>query len=387
LKIDTNRVGAARQDPGRGPRILFFSGGTALRPLSRLLPDYTRRSIHIVTPFDSGGSSAELRRAFRMPAVGDLRNRLLALAGRDDGERAALAQLAARRLPTDDSQVSLQAQLGALSAGEDARVTAVSGEPGEAARGLLSRFQRDAPADFDLRGASLGNLMITGAWLEAGRRIEPALRVFADLVGARGEVRPVVDADLHLAAELEDGTRLLGQHRITGRSTGVIQSPLRALWLTDDPVGLAPASVAAPPEVAQRITAADLVCYPMGSFYSSVIANLLPRGVAEAIADSAAPKLYIPNLGHDPESLGLDLAAAVERILFTLRTGAGEAIETSRLLTAVLVDQAALERIGAQTTRRLDRLGVQLLAAPLVTRSSAPLLDARRLAEWLVSAC
>jgi 2-phospho-L-lactate transferase/gluconeogenesis factor (CofD/UPF0052 family) len=87
-------------DPALGPRILFFSGGTALRGLSRLLPGWTERSIHLVTPFDSGGSSAALRRALGMPAVGDLRNRILALAdvaspqGRAVHDRHLAAELA-----------------------------------------------------------------------------------------------------------------------------------------------------------------------------------------------------------------------------------------------------------------------------------------------------
>ena len=70
--------------PPLGPRLVFFTGGTALRDLSRQLIHYTHNSVHLVTPFDSGGSSAALRRSFAMPAVGDIRNRLLALAGRDN---------------------------------------------------------------------------------------------------------------------------------------------------------------------------------------------------------------------------------------------------------------------------------------------------------------
>ncbi|MEG6550492.1 2-phospho-L-lactate transferase CofD family protein, partial [Desulfocurvibacter africanus] len=68
--------------PELGPKVLFFTGGTALKALSRRIIDYTHNSIHLITPFDSGGSSAKLRAAFDMPAVGDLRNRLMALADR-----------------------------------------------------------------------------------------------------------------------------------------------------------------------------------------------------------------------------------------------------------------------------------------------------------------
>ena len=66
--------------PELGPHIVFFTGGTALRHISQHLAELTHNSVHLVTPFDSGGSSATLRQAFGMPAVGDIRNRLLDLA-------------------------------------------------------------------------------------------------------------------------------------------------------------------------------------------------------------------------------------------------------------------------------------------------------------------
>ena len=84
--------------PALGPRLVFFTGGTALRDLSRQLTSYTHNSVHLITPFDSGGSSAALRRAFAMPAVGDIRNRLLALADSDLVPRSVL-DFCARRLP------------------------------------------------------------------------------------------------------------------------------------------------------------------------------------------------------------------------------------------------------------------------------------------------
>ena len=67
-------------DAATGRRLIFFTGGTALREVSRELARHTPDTVHLLTTFDSGGSSAALRRAFAMPAVGDLRNRLLALA-------------------------------------------------------------------------------------------------------------------------------------------------------------------------------------------------------------------------------------------------------------------------------------------------------------------
>ena len=56
---DRVRAERAMRAPDLGSKILFFSGGTALRRLSRKLVKYTHNSIHVITPFDSGGSSAK----------------------------------------------------------------------------------------------------------------------------------------------------------------------------------------------------------------------------------------------------------------------------------------------------------------------------------------
>ena len=84
---DANRIARCRRAPEHGPKILFFSGGSALRSTARELKRLTHNSVHLMTPFDSGGSSARLREAFDMLAVGDVRNRLMALA--DEGARGS----------------------------------------------------------------------------------------------------------------------------------------------------------------------------------------------------------------------------------------------------------------------------------------------------------
>ena len=77
---DPFRLSRYLKAPELGPSILFFSGGSALNGVSHVLKNYTHNSTHMVTPFDSGGSSAKLRKAFSMPSIGDLRSRQVALA-------------------------------------------------------------------------------------------------------------------------------------------------------------------------------------------------------------------------------------------------------------------------------------------------------------------
>jgi hypothetical protein len=100
--------------PELGPQVLFFSGGSALRAISQALKRYTHHSVHLITPFDSGGSSATIRDAFDMLAVGDLRNRLTALA--DDGAygNPDFLALASYRLPESADSAQLSAELTAM---------------------------------------------------------------------------------------------------------------------------------------------------------------------------------------------------------------------------------------------------------------------------------
>ena len=77
--------------------LVFFTGGTALRALSRHLAAHAVPAVHIVTTFDSGGSTAVLRRAERFDGEIDpaLRSRLQAALGRIDAIVARAAAQAA----------------------------------------------------------------------------------------------------------------------------------------------------------------------------------------------------------------------------------------------------------------------------------------------------
>jgi hypothetical protein len=123
--------------------------------------------------------------------------------------------------------------------------------------------------------------------------------------------------------------------------------------------------------VATYIRAADCICYPMGSFYTSLLANLLPVGVGAAVSQAECPKLYIPNSGIDPEQQGLSVADGVALLLKTLRRDAGRRTETSRLLHAVLVDSAHGCYPGGIDAEGVTAQGVELRDLPLVQSDNA----------------
>src|SRR5215831_19542315 len=262
---DLVRVARYQRAPELGPRLLFFSGGTALREVSHILTEYTHNSSHLITPFDSGGSSAALRRAFGMISVGDLRNRLLALADRKLRGHPEIYRLFAHRFPATGSPGELSQQLDRMVKGDDPLVEAVPSPMRRIITNHLAFFVAFAPADFDLRGASIGNLILTGGYFNQGRDIDAVTFTFSKLVEARGLVRPVVDADLHLRAELEDGCIVFGQHRLTGKEVPPITSPIATLGLAR--AGSPDTLEEVPIDSGTRrfIAQAELICFPMGS--------------------------------------------------------------------------------------------------------------------------
>jgi CofD-related protein of GAK system len=373
-----------RHAPELGPRIVFFSGGTGLRGVSRALVAFTHHSRHIITPFDSGGSSARLRQAFDMPAVGDLRNRLMALADQTVLGNPAIYDLFAFRYPEDEPSERLVDALDRMVAGDDARVREIP----EPLRSIVCnhlRFFRDAmPSDFDLRGAAIGNLVLAGGYLNQGRALDSVLFLFSQLVEVRGIVRPVVDRDLHLVADLEDGRRVVGQHRITGRSQEGPSGRIERLFLSGSADAPEPLRAPIPEAVDALIRTSELICYPVGSFYTSLIATLLPAGVSDAIAATTVPKVYVPNPGLDPEEVGMTIVDKVETLLRYLSEGTSEPVPRERLLHFVLLDREGYG-LDTDTVRAIETLGVQVIDTPLVSEERAGYLDEQLLSAALVS--
>lgn len=381
---DALRIDRALQNPARGPRILFFSGGSALKDTSQELVAYTHNSIHLVTPFDSGGSSAVLRRYFGMPAVGDLRSRLMALADRSRQGFPEIYVLFAYRLPTDGSPKQLRAELVSIAHGEHPLMAQIAEPMGTRIRHNLNTFTQAINSDFDLRGASIGNLILAAGFIESGGDLDPIVHVYSKLVKVRGEAKLLTDENLHLHADLGNGVSVTGQHLLTGKETPPLRQPIRHLSLVDPAEGNRPAQPAIKQEIGATIRSADLICYPIGSFYTSVIANLLPRGVGTAISDAPCPKVFIPNTVADPESVGLSLTSQLATLLRYARSDAPDAITVESVLNYILLDPF-ISYPGAEIAEsELASLGVHVLKTPLTAPHSG-LIDPTLLCQALVS--
>jgi uncharacterized cofD-like protein len=200
-------------------RIVTLGGGTGqgqvLRGLARRRVDLTG----IVGVTDNGGHSGHLRKLLGIPAVGDLRGCIAALA-----------------------------------------------EAGPFGRALEFRFSAG-----DLDGASLGNLMLAGLNLSEGS-LTRAAAVLAGRAGAAATVLPVSDGDSEIAAELADGRTIPGEWEIIRREPRV---PIARLF--HDP------PIAATTEVLRALRRAELAVLGPGSLRTALVSILLTKGVREAL--------------------------------------------------------------------------------------------------------
>ena len=371
--------------PELGPRILFFSGGTALTELSRTLKHYTHNSIHLVTPFDSGGSSATLRDAFDMPAVGDLRSRLMALADESVLGHPEILQLFTYRLPREQSNDLLHEHLCRMVNGKDPLVEAIPSPMRKLIRDYLSCFLTAMPKQFELAGASIGNLILAGGYLNHHRDLEPILFLFSKLVNVQGTVRAIVDDNLHLKAELQDGSQVIGQHRLTGKEVRPLQSPIARFGLCKSLHDPSSASAQLSKRNRKLIRQADLICYPPGSFYSSLMANLLPEGVGRAIARNDCPKVMIPNLGSDPEQLGMTLEGSLRVLLQQLQGDLPGRHRPTDLLDFLLVDSKNGHYPGGIPHDWLQSQGIEVIDLSIIDRADSKRYDREQLVAALLS--
>ena len=379
---DPIRIRRCQKMPELGPKILFFSGGSALNKISRTLKHYTHNSIHLVTPFDSGGSSARLRDEFTMPAIGDLRSRLMALADETVLGQPEVYKLFNYRLDKTGSLTELKQELIRMVEGQHELITPIMEPMRQLIRTQLSVILSRISANFDLRGASIGNLIIAGGYLNNQQQLDSIVFLFSRLVGALGTVQTIVNSTYHLAAELDNGDIVIGQHNITGKEKAPLATPIKRIFLSESPIDCCPIKCNVLLDRQDMIKNADLICYPPGSFYSSLLANLLPVGVAESIKSNPNLKVYLPNLGLDPEQLGMGLVQQVETIIKTI---SGESTMNSKgILDFLILDSRYFNQQATSDIDTIKSLGVDILVAPLVKDASL-YYDEDAVSQFLVS--
>jgi uncharacterized cofD-like protein len=246
----------------RGPRIVAIGGGTGLSVLLRGLKEHTSNLTAVVTVADDGGSSGVLRNQLGIPAVGDIRNCIAALA---DAE-PLMNELLQYRFPVADAE------------------TASTDGPG-------------------LAGHAVGNLLLAAMTAIEGGDFEEGVRRINRILAVRGQVVPVTATPLTLHAQCRDGSVVDGQSLIMGTRD------IERVWITPDGVDASEDALAA-------IADAELIVLGPGSVYTSLLPSLLLPSIRDALLATAAPRLYVCNVAtQDGETAGLDLAAHVQALV------------------------------------------------------------------------
>ncbi|WP_262852928.1 gluconeogenesis factor YvcK family protein [Mumia quercus] len=279
----------------------------------------------IVTVADNGGSSGRLRDELGVLPPGDLRKALAALCGEDEWGRT-WAQVLQHRFTS----------------------------PGE------------------LDGHALGNLLIVGLWELLGDHVH-GLDLIGQLLGARGRVLPMSSLPLDIAASVRqpDGS----VEEVRGQAE-VATAPGEVLG-----VRLDPADPPASPAALTAVREAEWVVVGPGSWFTSVIPNLLVPDLSLALHETPARRMVVLNLAAQP---GETEGFSPERHLEVLGEHA-----PNLSVDIVLADRAAVadeDRLRAASAE----LGAELVLESLALGDGTARHDPLRLAaayERIMRAC
>jgi uncharacterized cofD-like protein len=251
-------------------KVVVIGGGTGSYTVLRGLKSCPVDITAIVTMFDSGGSSGQLRDEFGVLPPGDIRRCLVALS---DGEReGVLRDLFNYRFAGTKKATKNQ--------------------------------ERESKES--LAGHNFGNLFITALTHVLGDGAE-AIKKAGELLNIHGRVFPVSETNAHLCAELETGEIIVGETNI--------DIPKHDPRLKIKKVFLKPPALLFK-EARKAILEADLIVLGPGDLYTSIIPNLLVRGMGDALKKSRAKKVYVANLmTKQGETNGYVLSDFIQELL------------------------------------------------------------------------
>lgn len=305
-------------------RVVAFGGGTGLPVLLRGLKDRVGDLTAVVTVADDGGSSGRLRQELGVAPPGDVRNCLVALAGR---------------------------------------------------RRLAEVFNYRFEGGGDLSEHSVGNIIIAALADMAGGFCE-GVEQAARFLRIKGRVYPAATESLTLVVTHADGTVTRGESvvREVGKAVGRVE--------------VEPAGAVAPAGVLLAIERADVIVLSPGSLFTSTIPALLGAGTREALASFSGPVVYAANAMTQPgETVGFALSDHLRALAEHVGPVVTDVLVHSRELPEELVARYEAEGAAPVEVDRgeVARFGVRLRETILLAEDSGSEAGARhdpdRLAE------
>ena len=224
----------------QGPKVVAIGGGAGLNSVLKGLKNYTDNITAIVTVSDYGEPKTESRKMLDT-------------------------------LPLDDVKESIIA----LSSDE----------------GAMEKLM-----NFKFNSGKLSNLSFSDMYFLAMNTLyndfTESVKESQNIFNMTGKVLPVTLEEIKICAELEDGTVIESKDKIPELINDTT-SKISRIFIT-------PSNCKPAPGVIEAIVEADAIVIGPGSLYTNVIPNLLVKGVAKAIKESKAFKIYVSNLMTEP---------------------------------------------------------------------------------------
>ena len=323
---DAARSRRERINADSGLYITAIGGGTGLSTILRGLKEISSHISAVVAVTDDGGSSGRLLEGNTVVPPGDIRNCLVALSPRE----------------------------GIMEA--------------------MFNYRFENPAE--LRGHSLGNLMIAGLSDLTGDTAT-AVRDIGRILNIRGNVIPVTLDDVELGAKMSDGNEVYGE-------TTIVRDPrcIRQVFLR-------PRGARVNADAVDAIIDADVVLLGPGSLYTSILPNLLVPGIVEALVRTKAPVWYVANImTQRGETEGYNLSDHIEAIV---------GLSERPFLNGVIVNTKKVGVSSADTYRKgglsqvendmaaVKKYGLRVVGLPLAREDGFVKHDASILADFIAS--
>ncbi|MCY4539255.1 MAG: YvcK family protein [Chloroflexi bacterium] len=224
-----------------GMNVVSIGGGLGAVQVMQGLKSHTDQLTGIIAVTDTGRSTGIVREFAQIPAPGDIRNALATLSA-DDGS-------------------------------------------------LLSRVMQHrivAPGDPKLDGMAFGNLFIA-ALTQMSDSFVKAIQQISDFLDVQADIFPVSEENTHICAELMDGTIVEEEFNVRQLDKAAI----KRIFVQN------PEATVYPPCI-DALQTADLITIGPGSLFTTVIACLAFKEIAQAIRDSSALKVYVCNTTTQP---------------------------------------------------------------------------------------
>ncbi len=217
-------------------KVVVLGGGTGMSTLLRGLKKFPIDITAVVSVCDDGKSTGRLREEFNIIAVGDIRKVLVSLS-----------------------------------------------ETEPLVKELLNyRFQTTS----DLNGHTIGNLILTALTNITGN-LSDGIESLSKVFNLKGKVLPLTEDNVTLVAKMQNGDIIEGEHHITES-----KEKIKKIFYKEEPV--------VNPFVIDSIKNADLVILSMGSLYTSILPNLICKGIIHTLDKYNQKIMYVANMMTQP---------------------------------------------------------------------------------------